>query len=89
MGLIRSFASKVSWRGQGRRGAKGYAHTSGVAPVGPPATCLPRPPTRPPARPPTQASTAAVFVDKNTKVICQGLTGKTGTFHTEQAGVGG
>lgn len=30
-------------------------------------------------------STAAVFVDKNTRVICQGVTGKTGTFHTEQA----
>lgn len=28
---------------------------------------------------------AAVFVDKNTKVICQGITGKNGTFHTEQA----
>ncbi|GIL51435.1 hypothetical protein Vafri_7415 [Volvox africanus] len=27
----------------------------------------------------------AVFVDKNTKVICQGITGKNGTFHTEQA----
>jgi len=27
----------------------------------------------------------AVLVDKNTKVICQGLTGKNGTFHTEQA----
>jgi hypothetical protein len=26
-----------------------------------------------------------VFVDKNTKVICQGITGKNGTFHTEQA----
>eukprot|EP00918_Siedleckia_nematoides_P046521 GHVU01101987.1.p1 GENE.GHVU01101987.1~~GHVU01101987.1.p1 ORF type:complete len:281 (+),score=56.68 GHVU01101987.1:64-906(+) len=31
------------------------------------------------------SSTARVFVDKNTKVICQGLTGKQGTFHTEHA----
>ncbi|PNW85590.1 hypothetical protein CHLRE_03g193850v5 [Chlamydomonas reinhardtii] len=31
------------------------------------------------------AHNPAVFVDKNTKVICQGLTGKNGTFHTEQA----
>ncbi|MFY0639316.1 succinate--CoA ligase subunit alpha [Maricaulis maris] len=27
----------------------------------------------------------SIIVDKNTKVIVQGLTGKTGTFHTEQA----
>ncbi|MEL6379051.1 MAG: succinate--CoA ligase subunit alpha [Pseudomonadota bacterium] len=27
----------------------------------------------------------AILVDKNTKVICQGLTGSQGTFHTEQA----
>lgn len=27
----------------------------------------------------------AVFVDKNTRVICQGITGKNGSFHTEQA----
>ncbi|KAI8538561.1 hypothetical protein RHMOL_Rhmol09G0113500 [Rhododendron molle] len=27
----------------------------------------------------------AVFVDKNTRVLCQGITGKNGTFHTEQA----
>jgi succinyl-CoA synthetase alpha subunit len=27
----------------------------------------------------------AVLVDKNTRVICQGFTGKNGTFHSEQA----
>eukprot|EP00457_Paulinella_chromatophora_P009999 gb/GEZN01010083.1/.p1 GENE.gb/GEZN01010083.1/~~gb/GEZN01010083.1/.p1 ORF type:complete len:338 (+),score=40.37 gb/GEZN01010083.1/:36-1049(+) len=31
------------------------------------------------------SSTAQVFVDKNTRVICQGITGKEGTFQTEQA----
>lgn len=31
------------------------------------------------------SSQPAVFVDKNTRVICQGITGKNGTFHTEQA----
>ena len=30
-------------------------------------------------------SKPAVFVDKHTRVICQGITGKNGTFHTEQA----
>jgi len=33
----------------------------------------------------SMSSTANVWVDKNTRVICQGFTGKQGTFHTEQA----
>lgn len=27
----------------------------------------------------------SILIDRNTKVICQGFTGKTGTFHSEQA----
>src|ERR1700726_34196 len=27
----------------------------------------------------------SILVNKSTKVICQGLTGKNGTFHSEQA----
>jgi succinyl-CoA synthetase alpha subunit len=26
----------------------------------------------------------SILIDKNTKVICQGFTGKNGTFHSEQ-----
>lgn len=27
----------------------------------------------------------SILVDRNTKVICQGFTGKHGTFHSQQA----
>src|SRR6266699_5148587 len=27
----------------------------------------------------------SILIDKTTKVICQGITGRNGTFHTEQA----
>src|SRR3954469_4646288 len=38
------------------------------------------------SRSPTKAfSIMSVLIDKNTKVICQGFTGKNGTFHSEQA----
>src|SRR5215475_11763953 len=31
------------------------------------------------------AERMSILIDKNTKVICQGFTGKNGTFHSEQA----
>jgi hypothetical protein len=48
-------------------------HQAGGPPIGSPRSAL------------SPQAVPAVFVDKTTKVICQGITGKNGTFHTEQA----
>ncbi len=37
----------------------------------------------PPDHPRKRHPTMSVLIDKNTKVICQGFTGKNGTFHSE------
>jgi len=46
--------------------------------------CRTRMATRAMSQARAMSSTAKVFVDKNTRVMVQGFTGKTGTFHVEQ-----
>ena len=36
-------------------------------------------------RPNRSENRVAILIDENTRVICQGLTGSQGTFHSEQA----
>src|SRR5690606_16458729 len=35
-------------------------------------------------QPSTRVTSMSILVNKNTRVICQGFTGKQGTFHSEQ-----
>src|SRR6266481_1651551 len=46
---------------------------------------LPADPLIPTDRFAKAAPTMSILIDKNTKVICQGFTGKNGTFHSEAA----
>ena len=45
----------------------------------------PQPPEAPAFAGAQMEKRMSILVDKNTKVITQGMTGATGTFHTEQA----
>src|SRR3984893_15052887 len=42
-------------------------------------------PPRKSSRRPESPEAMAILVNKDTKVICKGFTGKNGTFHSEQA----